>query len=60
LLPIEALSDGLVNMLIEDGVLPGLEAAMDEYGRLSEQEDETDAGIDASVPPALVEPDPQA
>lgn len=40
LMPIEALSDALVNRLVEDGHLPGLEAAMDEYGRLSEQEDD--------------------
>jgi phage-related protein (TIGR01555 family) len=38
LLPIDALSDALVNVFTEDGSLPGLEAAIDEYGRLSEQE----------------------
>jgi phage-related protein (TIGR01555 family) len=43
LMPLEALSDALVNTFIEDGSLPGLEAAIDEYGKLSEQEeDETD------------------
>ncbi len=40
LVPIEALSDAIVNTLIEDNSLPGLEAAMDEYGRLSEQEED--------------------
>lgn len=40
LMPIEALSDALVNELIEDGSLAGLEGAMEEYGKLSEQEDE--------------------
>lgn len=38
LLPIDALSDALVNQLVEDGVLSGLESAMEEYGKLSEQE----------------------
>ena len=58
LLPIEALSDALVNRLVEDGHLPGLEAAMDEYGRLSEQEDEGDDEADAVAPPLpLPEPD---
>lgn len=47
LMPIEALSDALVNTFIEDGSLPGLEAAIDEYGKLSEQE-EDDADIVAA------------
>lgn len=38
LLPIEALSDALVNTFVEDGSLPGLEAAIEEYGNLAEQE----------------------
>lgn len=38
LMPIEALSDALVNAFIEDGSLPGLEAAIEEYGSLAEQE----------------------
>ena len=42
LIPIEALSDGLVNALVEDGSLPGLEKAIEEYGKLSEQEDDDD------------------
>jgi phage-related protein (TIGR01555 family) len=43
LLPVDALSDALVNTFIEDNSLPGLEAAIEEYGKLSEQEeDETD------------------
>lgn len=37
LMPIDALSDALVNALVEDAHLPGLEAAMEEFGRLSEQ-----------------------
>lgn len=40
IIPIEAVSDALVNVLTEDGSLPGLQAAIDEYGRLSEQEDD--------------------
>lgn len=56
LMPIEALSDALVNALVEDGHLPGIEAAMEEYGRLSEQSepDETDetAALGLSEQPA--------
>lgn len=48
LMPIEALSDALVNEFIEDGSLSGLEAAIDEYGKLSEQEEDQD-DIDAAV-----------
>jgi phage-related protein (TIGR01555 family) len=48
LMPIEALSDALVNSLVEDGILPGLEAAIDEYGRLSEQPDESDEEMAAA------------
>lgn len=40
LMPIDALSDALVNELVEDGSLSGLEAAIEEYGRLSEQEED--------------------
>lgn len=56
LLPIEALSDALVNTFIEDGSLPGLEAAMAEYGRLSEQDDDDDdeeAALAAPAPPQI-------
>lgn len=42
LMPLEALSDALVNELVEDGALAGLEGAIEEYGKLSEQEDEGD------------------
>lgn len=38
LIPLDALSDALVNELTELGVLPGLEAAVEEYGSLSEQD----------------------
>lgn len=38
IIPREAVSDALVNRLVEDGVLPGLDAAIEEYGKLSEQE----------------------
>lgn len=49
LMPIEVLSDCLVNELIEQGVLPGLEAAVDEYGTLGEQEEGQSAGADLVV-----------
>lgn len=48
LLPIEALSDSLVNALVQDGSLPGLEAAIEEYGKLSEQE-ESDEELQAAL-----------
>jgi len=38
LIPIDALSEALVNALVEDGSLPGLEAAIEEFGSLGEQE----------------------
>ncbi|TBF08711.1 anti-CBASS protein Acb1 family protein [Rhizobium ruizarguesonis] len=38
IIPREAVSDALVNRLVEDGVLPGLDAAMVTYGTLAEQE----------------------
>lgn len=42
LLPIDALSDALANRLIEDGSMPGLEPALEEFGRLADQEDDED------------------
>lgn len=36
ILPPNALSDALVNTFIEDGSLPGLEAAIEEHGRLAD------------------------
>ena len=42
LMPIEALSKALVNELVEDGSLAGLEAAIEEFGYLDEQEDGED------------------
>ncbi|TPL06673.1 phage portal protein [Mesorhizobium sp. B2-4-11] len=38
LIPIDALSEALVNTFVEDGSLPGLEAAIEEFGTLAEQE----------------------
>ena len=54
IIPIEALSDALANSLIEQGIMPGLEAALEEFGRLSEQDDETDEE-EAAVAPLPVE-----
>jgi len=42
LLPLDALSDALVNELTEMGVLPGLDQKIKEYGSLSEQSLPTD------------------
>ena len=53
LMPIEALSDALVNELVEDGSLSGLEAAIKVYGTLGEQEeDDSDDETNALPPPA--------
>ncbi|MNT53093.1 hypothetical protein D3C72_1901640 [compost metagenome] len=49
-MPIEALSDALVNELIEDGSLAGLEGAMEDYGKLSEQEDKGEDEAAALAP----------
>lgn len=38
IVPREAVSDALVNRLVEDGVLPGLDAAIEQYGTIAEQE----------------------
>lgn len=58
LMPIEALSDALVNELIEDGSLSGLEAAIEEYGRLSEQEEGEDDVL-AALGATEAEPQPR-
>jgi phage-related protein (TIGR01555 family) len=51
LMPLEALSDALVNELVEDGTLAGLEGAIKKYGTLSEQDDDGDDEIDALPAP---------
>lgn len=51
LLPIEALSDALVNELVEQGVLPGLEQKIEEYGTLAENEEGADENAVEAVPP---------
>ena len=58
LMPIEALSDALVNELVEDGSLAGLEKAVEEYGKLSEQDDDGEDEAAAVAPP--VKPNPIA
>lgn len=60
LMPIEALSDALVNALVEDGSLPGLEGAIEQYGTLGEQEDDEDDQTGALPPPADPEPSQMA
>ena len=55
LMPIEALSDALVNELIEDGSLAGLEGAIEDHGRLSEQDDD---GEDAAAALGVVQQEP--
>lgn len=51
-LPLDAMSDGVANALIEAGLLPGLEQALVEYGTLGEQ---NNLGLGGE---GLLEPDP--
>ena len=61
LLPVNALSDALVNAFTEDGSLPGLEAAIEEHGKLSEQktveEEEEDEADEGEKPGQSAEPE---
>lgn len=64
IIPRDAVSDTLVNPFIEDGSLPGLDAASEAYGKLSEQEpDERELTAAAMSPssascrPATSKPD---
>lgn len=54
LIPLDALSDSLVNELTELGVLPGLDQGIAKYGSLSEQ------GLPEGGEEEPVEPDPSA
>lgn len=58
LLPIEALSDALTSALVEQGILPGLEKAVEEWGRLGDQPEETEEET-VSALPSPVEEDEQ-
>ncbi|TRC78524.1 DUF1073 domain-containing protein [Mesorhizobium sp. WSM4310] len=61
LLPIDALSEALVNAFVEDGSLPGLEAAIEEFGTLAEQEpSEEELGASAANQNAVVPPQRKA
>ena len=57
IMPLDALSEALVNSFIEDGSLPGLEKAIEEYGGLAEQEDDEDDIIAAALPKGKQKPD---
>ncbi|NTG07140.1 anti-CBASS protein Acb1 family protein [Rhizobium rhizogenes] len=60
IIPREAVSDALVNRLVEDGVLPGLDAAIEEYGKLSEQEPSEEELAAAAAAQAATQPKPGA
>jgi phage-related protein (TIGR01555 family) len=49
LIMVEAASDALVDELIEDGSLAGLEAAIEKYGRLGEQPEDDPAESEAAL-----------
>lgn len=50
LIPIDALSVSLTNELIEQGVLPGLDVAIDEFGTLAEQGEGEDVDVNGDNP----------
>ena len=50
LIPDQALSEAAVNALIESGVMPGLEHAMDEYGQERDSEADQRAAMSGSKP----------
>lgn len=52
MIPLEALSDALVNALIEDGSLPGLGPAIKEYGTLAQNRDD-EADMRAAATPRM-------
>ncbi|NTI22033.1 DUF1073 domain-containing protein [Rhizobium rhizogenes] len=58
IIPREALSDALVNTFVEDGSLPGLEAAIDKYGTLAEQEPSEEELAAAAAAQAATKPNP--
>lgn len=60
LLTVNALSDALVNTFTEDGSLPGLETAIEEHGKLSEQEPAEPVADDPPDPADDPETPPQA
>lgn len=60
LMPIEALSDALVNELVEQGVLPGLETAIEEYGTLAEQEPSVEEQAAALTMEQAEKPEPNS
>jgi len=45
IIPLDALSDSVVNELTEQGVLPGLDQAIEQYGTLAEQDLPIDNGV---------------
>jgi len=49
IIPLDALSDSLVNELTELGVLPGLEKSVEKYGTLSEQNSFTESYEDSQL-----------
>lgn len=59
IVPIEALSDAVVAALIEQGTLPGLEAAIDEFGRLADQPEEPEEAQIAAMAPPVDDPAPE-
>ncbi len=50
LIPMDALSDSLVNEFTEQGMLPGLEQAIEEYGSLGEQGLPAESGQEEPLP----------
>lgn len=55
LIPMDALSDSLVNEFTEQGMLPGLEQAIEEYGSLGQQGLPAEGGQEDPVPSTVEE-----
>ena len=59
LIPIEALSDALINELVEQGMLPGIDIAIREYGTLGERAEEQLGGEDTDPAAAVTDSAPR-
>ena len=57
IIPVDALSDALVNEFAEQGVLPGLEQKVAEYGTLGEQGEDDFGMASEAFPPRQRDPD---
>jgi phage-related protein (TIGR01555 family) len=50
IIPVAAMSEALISALVEDGILPGLEAAIEKFGGVEENEPDEQEQIEAMTP----------